>query len=1267
MFAFSQGEANIWYFGNHAGLDFNSGVPVALTNGQLVTDEGCATLSNSAGQLLFYTDGTTIYDKNHQIMPNGTGLMGHTSSTQSATIVPKPGSSTLYYVFTIALGGNPNGFRYSVVDLSLNGGLGAVTADKNVLVYTPTCEKISIVKHANNVDFWVLTHRFGSDAFQGYLLTSSGLSASSVTSNLGFIPQPSAFSPSNLRSSYGYMKISPNGSKLAVVHSGNGFENGALELFDFNNVTGIVSNPVTLLTEAGEMYGAEFSPNNEVLYYSNTSTGEVRQYDLTVANIPSSAITFNSGPFSCGALQLGPDKKIYIAMVGKTKIGVINNPDVLGVGCGIVSNAIDLGGKISTLGLPAFNQSFFFNPQIQADNACVGSNVQFTLNTNQTITSATWDFGDGSPTQSSISGNHVYVAPNTYTVSVTATSAQGSATKTQNIVISALPVATQPANMLVCDTNNDGLATFDLTTQNTAILNGQNSGQFGVRYYANATDYANHTSITTPSTYPNSVAYQAQTIIAEVYNLVNGDCSATTTFTLDVFDSAMPSPAVNPLTSCDNTSVGTDSDGKVLFNLTQRATAILNGQSASQFTLEYYKDASFTNQISSPTAYANTNPIETIYVKVVNNDYSNCFASTSFTIQVFPLPVVASAVTLKQCDDNIDGFSVFNLTQANGLISANAANETFTYFETASDAQNNVSPITNYTTYTNQVVSNDVMYVRVSNANGCFRVATLNLSVSTTQIPPNFQQTFTVCDDAIMGTNTDGVSAFDFSSVTGQIQSLFPVGQQLIITYYRNLADALAEQNAITNTANYRNIGYPNTQAIYIRVDSAINNECLGLGQHITLHVERIPVVSPMTFAHCDDDQDGLYGFDTSNLQNTLLHGMTGVSVAYFDANNNALPSPLPNPFITASQTIKAVVANTTTTGCSDQTTIRFTVDDLPQAFPIPTSLTTVCDDEAVPTLQDGKYAFDTSTYQTTILGGQTGMQVRYYDQNNLLLPSPLPNPFITATQNVRVEVINPSNTACMASETIAFVVQPVPNVDLFGDELVCSNNTSFTKTIDAGIADASLPSAYTYVWKKDGVLIPTATNYALSVNQEGVYTVEVFNAQGCSRTRTITVTASDVATITHVAITDLSDTNSVTVAVSGQGDYVYSLDGVNWQVSNVFEPVASGVYTVYVKDLNGCGIANEEVNVLGIPAYFTPNGDGYHDYWNIKGVSTKSNADSVVSIFDRFGKLIKQISSQSQGWDGTLNSEPLAATDYWYSITLEDGRVVKGHFALKR
>ena len=196
---------------------------------------------------------------------------------------------------------------------------------------------------------------------------------------------------------------------------------------------------------------------------------------------------------------------------------------------------------------------------------------------------------------------------------------------------------------------------------------------------------------------------------------------------------------------------------------------------------------------------------------------------------------------------------------------------------------------------------------------------------------------------------------------------------------------------------------------------------------------------------------------------------------------------------------------------------------------------------------------------------------------------------------------------------------------------------------------------------------IAGATNYELTVNTEGIYTVEVGNSNACLSTRTITVTASNIATIENIEINDLSDNNSISIVVSGLGDYVYSLDNNYYQSSSVFTNVASGIYTVFVKDLNGCGVTSNEISVLGIPKYFTPNGDGFNDFWNIKGISSNFNTLTKIYIYDRYGKLVKQISPLNQGWDGTFNGIPAPSSDYWYFIELQDGRTQKGHFSLKR
>lgn len=1258
--SFAQGEANNWYFGNKAGITFNSGVPVALVNGEMQAEEGCASLSDASGQLLFYTNGISVWNRNHQVMVNGSGLLGHQSSTQSGTIVPLPGSNHLFYIFTLDAQAGANGFRYSLIDLNLNGGLGAVTSTKNVLISTPSCEKITVVKHENDIDYWIVTRESNSNKFNAHLLTSSGLSATPVISL-------SSFSMTQSSDTTGAMKISPDGSKLAVCYAY--YPSSRVELLDFDTTTGQLSNPQIIITTYGVgYYGLEFSPNNRLLYVTEGDGRRLHQFNLSAVPISSSQLLLYEDTAAVHfprSLQLGPDGKIYVAMTSENFLSVINDPNALGLGCNFTLNSVSLNGKVCYSGLPVFNQSYFA-PAIQFQNACVGESVQFELS-NSSVISATWDFGDGN-TSTNLAPNHVYSLPGTYSVAVTATSSSGTGVTTRDIIISEVPTATQPNTILECDTDNNGFFNFDLTQNEVAILNGQSTTQFGVNYYANAVDFTNKIKITNPTSYQNTtMPYQAQTIIAEVYNKDNNSCNATTSFDIQVFESPVPSTTVLPIEFCDNTSFGTDTDGRVVFDLRVRENDILNGQSASVFTVEYYRDSALTSLIINPNNYVNTNITETIYVKVFNIQNPSCLATTSFEVRVFDLPVVNSPISLKQCDDDNDGFSAFNLTEANELISSTTSGLIFSYFETSAQAQSNSNPITDFTTYTNQTVSIDQIFVRVENANGCFRVVTLNLIVSTTLIPASFQRNFTVCDDALSGLNTDGIATFDFSSVTGEIQALYPVGQVLDITYYKNQPDALAEQNAITDISNYTNTGYPISQDIYVRVDSQLNNECLGLGHHITLNVEALPLIQSQSYTQCDDDQDGIFGFDTTTLENDLLNGLSNVTVQYWDENNNALPSPLPNPFNTISQVVKVRVTNNTATACYYESTITFTVDDLPEAFTIAPSLTTVCDDEANPVNQDGLYTFDTSSFQTTILGSQTGMLVNYYDENGNSLSSPLPNPFTTATQNVLVEVINPLNSNCKTTLTIPFIVNPVPAIELYGEELICSNDPSFTKVIDAGLLDTTTVNDFTYSWFLNGNLIAGETNYDLTVNAEGIYTVEVANSNGCIRTRTITVTASDIATINNVQVTDLSNDNSIVVFVSGQGDYEFSLDNMDYQSDNSFSDLEAGVYTVFVKDLNGCGIATREVSVLGIPNYFTPNGDGYNDTWNIKGTNARLNANTIIYIFDRYGKLLKQISPVGQGWDGTFNGNQLTSSDYWYSIELEDGRIVKGHFTLKR
>lgn len=232
----AQQQANIWYFGQKAGLDFNVGSPKPLTNSLMATNEGCAAIADENGNLLFYTNGVYVWNKHHEQMPNGFRLMGHRSSTQSAIIIPKPGSKTVFYIFTTDLQSQTYGLRYSEVDITVNGGNGSVVR-KNIFLTSPITEKVTAVKHQNNQDIWVIAHKWNSDAFVAFLVTANGVTKQSITSNIGTVHRGSS------KGAIGCLKASPDGRKIAMA-SWRDFNR--FEVFDFDNSTGKLSNRINL-------------------------------------------------------------------------------------------------------------------------------------------------------------------------------------------------------------------------------------------------------------------------------------------------------------------------------------------------------------------------------------------------------------------------------------------------------------------------------------------------------------------------------------------------------------------------------------------------------------------------------------------------------------------------------------------------------------------------------------------------------------------------------------------------------------------------------------------------------------------------------------------------------------------------------------------------------------------------------------------------------------------------------------------------------------
>lgn len=502
-FAKAQLESSFWYFGVNAGIDFSSGTATAIDDGQLITLEGCSTISDATGNLLFYTDGTLVYDRTHTQMPNGFGLKGNSSSTSSSIVVPDPANGNRYYIFTVDTNDQDfslaEGLHYSTVDMSLNGGLGDVElGTKNTQLLSRTSEKLTAVENASGTGFWILSQF--EDKFYSYELTTSGLNATPVISTVApFIELvTTSFTNVNVSAMRGYIKLNSNGDKLVAAHFSNnstsdfnGITNinearsisytqgGELYLYDFDNNTGVVSNPTPLLTKAdgASPYGVEFSSNGHYLYaevdFMNPSTttvfelirGEILQYDITAVNIPASKQiihTDNLGHYR-GALQMGLDNRIYHSRISENALSVIQSPDSNGINANYSYNNFVLeNNTFAQYGLPIFVQSFLFNGNIIINDHCLGEEQTLSVNTAANIITIDWDFGDGN-TSNLINPAHTYDSSGTFTISATVDTVVNTFTVTatvnvfENVVINAVP-----EDIILCDTGFD-TAIFDLS------------------------------------------------------------------------------------------------------------------------------------------------------------------------------------------------------------------------------------------------------------------------------------------------------------------------------------------------------------------------------------------------------------------------------------------------------------------------------------------------------------------------------------------------------------------------------------------------------------------------------------------------------------------------------------------------------------------------------------------------------------------------------------------------------------------------------------
>ncbi len=313
----------------------------------------------------------------------------------------------------------------------------------------------------------------------------------------------------------------------------------------------------------------------------------------------------------------------------------------------------------------------------------------------------------------------------------------------------------------------------------------------------------------------------------------------------------------------------------------------------------------------------------------------------------------------------------------------------------------------------------------------------------------------------------------------------------------------------------------------------------------------------------------------------------------------------------------------------------------------------TTCDADAN---QDGKTEFNLDNIKNQLFTNLPSNYVISFFElptSTTELASNFTN-IIANTQTIYARVMNVQG--CYSDYPVNLVVNTFDTILV--DETIGLCEDSIL-TLDAGSGFSA------YEWNTN----PPQFTQQITVNSGGIYEVTLTNAVNCSKTKTFTIEASGIATIDAIIINDFQENNSATIEISNTslGDYEYSIDGSNYQDPNTFTNLTAGEYTVYVQDKKGCGIVYETFYILDYPKYFTPNSDGYNDTWFIKNLDKRNLENSIITIFDRYGKLIKQISGSSEGWNGTFNGNLLPSSDYWFEIKLTNGKLVKGHFTLKR
>ncbi|WP_179008444.1 T9SS type B sorting domain-containing protein [Winogradskyella forsetii] len=786
--------------------------------------------------------------------------------------------------------------------------------------------------------------------------------------------------------------------------------------------------------------------------------------------------------------------------------------------------------------------------------------------------------------------------------------------------------------IIICDEDQNLFATVNL--ENVLQNFSGNTNDIDFTFYNSFSDAIDefHDFLSIPN--PTNYTTNSKEIFlrAEIESL---ECFTILNFEILIY----ADPQLSTISDYINCQINPNASSSFLF--VDKDPNIIDNQSGMQVLYFETEDNAINrvNPIDKNAPYFPDSNPQTVYVRLENETENGCFKVAPMQIEVRQAPIYNSPTDVFECDINNNGLATTDLNQKIIEISTGSpTNLDITFHLSPLNAEVGANEIPlNFTAASNP----QLIYTRIENTDsGCYEIQTFN--INTLALPEvTYGQSLINCAD-----NYNYELEWDLTDI--ELEILEGRQYNIAFSYFESEEDIVSD-SAITTPTAYLNTS--NMQTIFAKITNATTG-CFDVVP-FDLIINSPPQINDFeTYNICENTENQV---DLLDINEILLDNTFNVLVSYHEneADAQANENPLNSNYLYSSSTETLFVrAEFSTTHCYTVYPFQLVVNPLPMANQ-PSDLI-ACDDDF-----DGLLEFDLTLQNASILGNQNpeDFSITFHNSESNAMEGndPIATDYIASNNETFYVRLENNSTGCFAITQFTAIINNLPPISI-EDQVLCMDYLPLIVS-----AETNNPE-YSYLWSTN------VTTPQIEIFEVGSYSLTVTNEFGCEYSSSFNVTESQAAEIDIIETLDFSDPNNITVTISGIGDYLYQLDDFEPQESNVFQNVAMGYHTVTIIDLNGCSDTTKEVLVVDIPKFFTPNSDGTNDTWHIVGIETLPGTS--INIYDRYGKLITRLNSNSSGWNGKYNGEKMPSSDYWYVADVKGDSIafqVKGHFTLKR